>query len=161
MSSITRKTTKTLKEALYDTIHKSPNYSIAAIAEQLDMAESYLYRSALPDPDTEGPNASGVRFPLKKIVPLVLLTGDHQVLDVMEFQVGRVAIPLPRPNGSVTQQEVRTRAMDAVVQFGELMKEINESIADGHINEKEQARIDREGREAIQAICTLLNIHTK
>lgn len=161
MKAITKKTTKTLKEALYDTIHKSPCHSIAAIAEQLDMAESYLYRSALPDPDTDGPNASGVRFPLKKVVPLVLLTGDHQILDVMEFQVGRVAVPLPKPQENQNQDEIRARAMFAVVQFGDLIREVNDSIADGVISEKEQELIDKEGRATIQAICALLSINAR
>ncbi len=155
--SIFKKQTKTLKDAIYETIHHS-DISIGQLAERLDMGESYLYRAALPDPDTDGPNASGVRFPLKKVIPLCRITGDYQVLDVMEHQVGRVAIPLPKPDG-YSKKEIQTKALEAAVEFGELIKEVTSSVEDGTITEKEQQRIDKEGREAIQAICLLLNIN--
>ncbi len=61
---------KTLKEALHNTIHRHPKLSVEAIAEQIGMTTIYLYRAALPDSDTDGPCASGMRFPLKQVVPL-------------------------------------------------------------------------------------------
>ncbi|MGB3209456.1 MAG: phage regulatory CII family protein [Desulforhopalus sp.] len=155
MNSITKHQTKTLKDALYDTIHHNGSLTIEAIAEQLDMTKSYLYRSATPDADTDGERATGVRFPLKQLVPLIRTTGDFQVLDLIEFTLGRVALPLPKI-GSLTTKDVHANALNAVVQFGDLIKEIQISIADGQISEKEQDRIDKEGREAIQAIMLLL-----
>ena len=49
---------------IYRTIHHHDNLSVEAIAEELNMAPSYLARAALPDADMAGANASGVRFPL-------------------------------------------------------------------------------------------------
>ena len=148
----------TLKDALHSTIHRHDSLTVEAIAEQLNMTPSYLYRAALPDPDTDGPNASGVRFPLKQLVPLIRVTGDYQVLDQVEFTLGRVAIPIPKP-GTMTSKDIQANALDAVVQFGELMKELQSSLNDdGKISSREQKRIDKEGREAIQAITLLLSI---
>lgn len=157
MMTISKRYTKTLKDALYDTIHKSNSHSIEGLAEQLDMGVSYLYRAALPDPDTDGPTASGVRFPLKKVVPLCRLTGDYQILDVLEFQVGRVAIPISK-NKNMSQQDVQEKALNAVVSFGKLIEGVHSSSADGVITAEEQTEIDRQGRQAIQAICMLLSL---
>jgi len=156
MNTITRHQTKTLKEALYDTIHHHHSLTVEAIAEQLDMPKSYLYRAALPDMDTDGENASGVRFPLKQLVPLIRTTNDYQVLDLIEFTLGRVAITIPNKN-STTVRDVQDNALSAMVEFGELIKEIQLAIADGNISDKEQERIERDGREAIQAIMLLIN----
>ena len=156
MHTITKQQTKTLNEALYDTIHHHDSLTIEGIAEQLGMTKSYLYRSALADPDTDGEQASGVRFPLKQLVPLIRITSDPQVLDLIEFTLGRVAIPLPK-KGTKTIKCVQQDAMSAMVEFGHLIEEVQSAIADGQIiTAEEQQRIDKEGREAIQAIMLLL-----
>jgi len=155
MKAIYHKLVKTLKQATYDTIHHHPTLSVEAIAEQMGMSASYLYRSATLDPDTDGPDASGVRFPLKQLIPLTRVTGDYQVLDLIEFTLGRIAIPLPQPGkGSTT--DMQTKALNAVVEFGDLIREINFSITDGNISEEDRRRIEREGREAVQSIMVLL-----
>ena len=148
--------TKTLKQALYDTIHHHDSLTIEAIAEQLGMTTSYLYRAATADADTDGDSASGVRFPLKQLVPLIRCTGDTQALDLIEFTLGRVAIPLPKKS-SITPDNVRQNAMTAMSEFGDLVREVEGSIKDGQITEQEQQRINKEGREAIQAIMLLLS----
>ncbi len=146
---------KTLKEALYDTIH---GYKLGAkhIAERLNMTQSYLYRAATEDPDTGGSDASGVRFPAKQIVPLISLTDDYQVLDVMEYQVGRVAIKLPKSTSS-KPDEILAASLVSAVEFGEFVKEVHESLKDGQIKPDEQQRIDKEGVEAIQSILSLMS----
>jgi hypothetical protein len=144
---------KTLKDALYTTIHNN-KLSIEAIADPLNMAPSYLYRAALPDPDTDGPNASGVRFPLRQLVPLIRITGDCGVLDLIEFQLGRVAIPIPKHHHDPA--DIQTKAIESVVKIGKLVKGIRDSISDGKISAKEQVLIEKEGREAIQSIMALI-----
>lgn len=156
MRSIFVKQTKTLKQALHDTLHRHPTLSVEAIAEELDMSASYLYRAATPDPDTDGESASGVRYPLKQVVPLTRITGDYQVMDLLEYQLGRVAIPIPR-NDTQPPELTQVNALKAVVKFGELMKEIQESLLDHKITEDEQARIDKGGMMAIQSIMLLLS----
>ncbi len=149
---------KTLKEALYATIH-SGRYPISRLAEELDMAESYLYRVALPESEdlNDRRAQSGVRFPLKKLVPLTRFTRDFQILDVVEFQCGRVAVPIP----TETEQQPKDmyeKALDAVVKFGDLMKAIHTAVEDDTITCDEQQRIDAEGREVMKAIAAMICI---
>ena len=145
----------TIKDALHNTIHRHDSLTVEAIAEQLNMTPSYLYRAALPDPDTDGPNASGVRFPLKQLVPLIKVTGDYQVLDTIEQLLGRVAVPVAL-NSSVTIKELQVSAINAASEFGEVMKEINDSIKDNKITDDERERIEKESWQAIQAIMQVI-----
>lgn len=160
MKSIYYHQVKTLKQAIYDTIHHHETLSVAAIAEQIDMAPSYLYRAATLDPDTEGPEVSGVRFPLKYLMPLVRVTGDFQILDLIEFSLGRVAIPIPKPEKTNTS-DLQTKALNAVIEFGDFIKAVTLSIQDGTITCDEQQKLEREGNEAIQAIMILLSQKSK
>ncbi len=157
MNSLVKKQTKTMKECLYDTLHHHDTLSIEAIAEELDMTKSYLYRTALPDMDMDGEKATGVRFPLKQLVPLVRVTGDYQVLDQLEWSLGRVAITIPRHDKRSVSDTQKT-ALDATVRFGNLIKEIQQSLDDGVINSAEQQRIDKAGRKLIQEVVSLLSV---
>lgn len=145
---------QTLKDALHDTIHRHPTLSVSAIAEQLNMAESYLYRSALPDPDTDGPNATGARFPLKQLVPLIKITGDFQVLNFIENSLGRVAIEIPDQNAS--GDHLQKQAIKSAAEFGKMMQEISVAIDDGEISKKEKQKICRSGWEAVTAIMQVI-----
>ncbi|MCB2218031.1 MAG: hypothetical protein KQH59_18365 [Desulfobulbaceae bacterium] len=146
---------KTLKEALYNTIHRHPELTISAMAEQLNMAESYLYRSALPDQDTDGPEASGVRFPLKQLVPLIRLTGNFQALDLIENSLGRVAIPIPAAD-KIDVDRLQSKAIHSASEFGRLMGEVHNAMLDGTISEKEKQKICRVGWEAVTAIMQVI-----
>lgn len=146
---------RTLKEALYNTIHRHPRLSVEAIAEQLDMAPSYLYRAATPDPDTDGPNASGVRFPLKQLIPLVRATDDFQSLDFIERSLGRVAIPVERLQKTSVASLCRD-AIHASAEFGDLMRELEASCEDGKLSTSERQRIAKEGWEAIRSIMAIV-----
>jgi hypothetical protein len=75
-------------------------------------------------------------------------------VDYIENALGRVAIPIPTP-GKDTQEMCRI-AMQTVKEFGDLMGEFNNSIADGKISTEERNRALKEGYEAIQSIANLL-----
>jgi hypothetical protein len=143
----------TLKECLYQTIHRN-NKPLKAIAEEIGMAESYLTRSALPDPD-ESDTGTGCRFPLKKLIPLIHATGDFAVLDFIELSLGRVAFALPV--GKKDVNGICRLALRSVKEFGELMAAIDKSMADSLLTVQETERIRREGYEAIQTIMTLIH----
>lgn len=147
----------TLKECLYDTIHRNRK-PLKAIAEEIGMAESYLTRAALPDQD-ESDTGTGCRFPLKRLIPLIRATGDFQVLDFIERSLGRVAVPLPDPAKS--SRDIYRLSLQSVREFGELMGTIEKSLEDGKLSEQERETIQREGHEAIQAIVNLLSIIEK
>ena len=157
MTGLVKQHVKTMKEALHDTLHRHPSLSIESIADQLDMAPSYLYRTALPDMDTDGERASGVRFPLKQLAPLIRVTGDYQVLDQIEWTLGRVAVQMPDCKQR-SIKDIQSTALDATVRFGNLIKEIQISIEDGDISQDEQERIDKAGRKLIQEVVSLLSV---
>lgn len=144
----------TLKQALYKTIHHHPRLSVEAIAEELNMAPSYLARAALPDQDMSD-TGSGVRFPLKQLVPLIRTTNDYQVLDYIENSLGRVAVEIPC-DCDTCFPILRDSALTAAAEFGDLMQEITRSCEDGKISTDEKERIVKEGWEAVQAIVKVI-----
>lgn len=143
----------TLKVALYNTIHRSEK-SVEEIAEDIDMAPSYLYRSALPDRDQDENASTGVRFPLKKIIPLVRSTDDYQVLDYIEHSLGRVAFQVP--SSLLTIKSMQEDALRAAAEFGDLMRRISDSCEDGKLTAQEREDVHREGYEAITAIMRIV-----
>lgn len=145
-----RGSSNTLKEALYNTIHGSGK-SIAAIAEELNMSQSYLYKSALPD---DGDDASGVKFPLKQLIPLIRATGDFQVLNYIERSFHRISIPYPAT--SADPDTIQIDAIAAAAEFGDMMREVSTSCAGGRFNRKDRERIHKEGWEAIEAIMRVI-----
>jgi len=142
----------TLRDCLYRTIHRNGK-PLKAIAEEIGMAESYLSRSALPDME-DSETGTGCRFPLKKLIPLIHATDDYSVLDFIEQSLGRVAIHLPKISNDLP--DICRLTMQTVKEFGQLMSEIESSMADGNVNERERSRIRKEGYEAVQAIMNLV-----
>lgn len=144
----------TLKDCLYQTIHRNKK-PLKAIAEEIEMAESYLTRSALPDPD-ESETGTGCRFPLKKLIPLIRASDDFSTLDFIEAALGRVAVKLPAvKTGSL--RDVCRLSLRAVSEFGEVMREVEKSMADQVVTSHEMDRIRDEGYQAIQALLTLMH----
>lgn len=145
----------TLREVLYETIHRDPVKPMKVIAEELGMAESYLTRAALPDPE-EAENGCGCRFPLKKLIPLIQITGNFAVLDHIEHSLGRVAIKLPQ--GEQGMKQVVRLTMTTVKEFGELIAQLDAGMADGSLSDHEISRIEKEGYDAVQAITILMQV---
>lgn len=148
----------TLRECLYATVHRNRK-PLKAIAEEIGVSENYLMRSALPDPE-ESETGSGCRFPLKKLIPLIRVTGDFSVLDLIEDSLGRVAIPIPKATESM--KDVCRLTMKSVKEFGELMANLDAAMTDGKLTDDEIASLQGEGYESVQAITNLLHcIKTK
>lgn len=143
----------TLKDCLYATVHRNRK-PLKLIAEEIGMSENYLTRSALPDPE-ESETGSGCRFPLKKLIPLIRATGDFSLLDHIEQSLGRVAIKAPFP--ASTDADIYRLTMQTVKEFGELMGDLDSSMADGRITDNEIEHVKNEGYDAVQAIVTLLH----
>jgi hypothetical protein len=144
----------TLKDCLYKTIHRNKK-PLKAIAEEIEMAESYLTRSALPDLE-ESDTGTGCRFPLKKLIPLVRTTGDFSTLDFIERSLGRVAVKLPDVKGA-SPSEICRLSLRAVSEFGALMGEVEKSMADQVILQSEIERVREEGYHTIEAILRLIS----
>ena len=145
-----------LKEALHNTIHRHSRLSVAAIAEEVDMTEGYLYKAALPDQDMDSATATGVRFPLKKLIPLIRATQDFQVLDFIEAALGRVAVPLP--DDGVSAEEVQTALCSTIKEFGDVVQITGRALADNRITIAEAGRIKEETWELIRQATLFLHV---
>ena len=143
----------TLKDCLYRTIHRNKK-PLKAIAEEIGMSENYLSRAALPDPE-ESETGTGCRFPLKRLIPLVRATGDYSVLDHIERSLGRVAVNLPTADAG-SLRDVCRLALRAVSEFGDLMREVEKSMADDLVTVAELERVQAEAYQAVAAILRLI-----
>lgn len=145
---------KTIKEALYDVIHRGKK-PLKAIAEEIGVSENYLTRSSLPDQE-DSDTGTGCRFPLKKLVPLVHATGDYSVLDVIEQSVGRFGVLLPPP-GRMPTVGLARMTIKTVAEFSDLMREIECALDnDGKVDSGEAEKIRVEGYHAVQAILEIM-----
>ncbi len=145
---------RTLKEAVRNTIHNHHSLTVEAIAEELGMSPNSLYRWCLPDQDEK--NGTGARFPLKKLAPLVRVTGDFQILDYLENSLGRVAFDIPKKT-CLSLKDVQNLAINAAAEFGDLMTEVAEDYKDDNLTKAEKRAIIKEGWEAITAIVRLIS----
>lgn len=146
----------TLKKVIYNTVHHNDKYSVEGIADRINTSVSYIYRMCLPETDTDGPNASGVPFQLKYLIPLMQATGDYQILHFLCERVDHVAIPIPNPNLS-SSKDLIDQGLTSTVELGDLIKEIQKATEDGTYTEKEKERVVKEGWEAIRAIVSVIN----
>jgi hypothetical protein len=80
-----------LKAVLHSIVHEHGSKSVAELAFELGVSGSYLYRAV----ET---GASGCRFPLDLLLPLIEATADFRVLDYLNFQCQRLSIDMPRAN---------------------------------------------------------------
>lgn len=144
---------KTVREALYDTIHRNTK-PLKVIADELGLSESYLTRAALPDAE-DSDTGTGCRFPLKKLIPLVRSTGDYTVLDTIENALGRVGVALPPPVVA-PPADICMQTMKAVANFGELVRTVYQALADNKIKPQERDQILTEGYKTVQTIMQLM-----
>lgn len=142
-----------LKDHIYQTIHKNRK-PLKLIAYEMDICESYLTKHALPDPE-ERKTGSGCNFPLKRLVDLIKCTGNYEILDHIEEDLGRVGIFLPPPE--MSDRRIYKQAMQTVKEFGQMMSKLDEHMVDGELTGQEIEEITNEGNGAVQAIVTLLH----
>lgn len=139
-----------LKTHLHGTIHRHAK-PVPQIADDLGISASYLYRAALP---CEGETATGCRFPLDLLIPLVRSTGDYQVLDYLEAAVGRVAIALP--HGAAGTRELAGQVCRTISEFGDVARAAGSAIADGRVTKREAESVERESLEVVREIMALV-----
>ena len=82
---------KTLKEAIYQTIHRNPNKSINDIAEECGLSSSSLYRYCA-DEET----SSHAELPLRNLIPILNSTNNDCILDYLDARRGRIAFKIPK-----------------------------------------------------------------
>ena len=135
----------------------NPTDSQYQLAEEVGMSPSYLTRSALPDKDdADDPGlATGCRFPLKKLIPLIRASSDFRLLDYIERSLGRVAFSVPRNRPGF--ERLHAELSKSIKEFGELVKVVGDSLEDGKITDAEREHCTKEGYELIQAVALLLH----
>lgn len=82
---------KTLKEAIYQTIHRNPKKTINDIAEECALSSSSLYRYCA-DEET----SSHADLPLRNLIPILNSTNNDCILDYLDARRGRVAFNIPK-----------------------------------------------------------------
>lgn len=93
---------------------------------------------------------AGSKFGLEDAVKVQLLTGKSPILYAMAAELGEMCIPLPDLHTEVNAQaaaKVSVVAQD----FGKLMSELAEDLADNKISDNELARIEAKWGELIGA----------
>lgn len=144
---------KTVKESLYDTIHRNKK-PLKLIAEEIGVSENYLTRSALPDLE-DSETGTGCRFPLKKLVPLIRATGDYSVLDAIEGSLGRFGVALP-PFAPTPTADICMMTLKVTAEYSETVRAVYQALQDDKITRAESDEIIAKGNKTITSILTLL-----
>ena len=135
---------KTLREALYALVHRSP-LSVPEQASELDLSPSYLYNAANPNLDADGPH-----YQLRHLVRHTQLNQNYIVIDQMEAALGRVAIPLPAGEASAAPVTPKC-VLRLAKEFGDVARECEAALADDdRIDRAEAVRCRQELYELLQ-----------
>jgi hypothetical protein len=118
------------KEALWDTVHRSTKPA-KAIADDLGIHPTTLNKACEEDQLSE--NLSS-----KHLTALVQSADNLACLDYLEEKAGRVAFPIPK----CTDALLGKQTADAIIEFGEWLREQGDAASDGVITSEEFGRID-------------------
>ena len=119
-------------EALAAMLYEMPDQagtSVAYLAKRLGKPASTLGRELNPDD-------AGAKLGLETFVFLSAETGDFAPLDYIETALGRVAFALPPVAGS---SSLHRTLGEAGKEFGELVNQLMTDLADGSLDDVDQA----------------------
>lgn len=139
--------TDRIRQAVHDAIKENPaRLKGEAIAVRMGVATSTLYAWGEPDKAT---------IPLERLVQLVLITGDIRPIVALSSVVGGYYIPRRSAVGVASGELASVRA---VKEFSDVLQDYSMALLDGRVSVKENARIQKDGAEAMQAIAELLEL---
>ena len=104
--------------------------------------------------DEVNPRLTHAKLGLLDAIKLQLFADDYRVLYAMAAELGHACFPLPvldHLDGNCSQS-VATVAKE----FGELMTEVAQGLADGEVNDNELKRLEREAGQLVSALQQLL-----
>jgi len=115
------------------------------------------------DPDTAYKKLMGeanpwnnrAKFGLLDAVRCAKLSGDHSIFKRIMWELGYSCMKL-RSSGQA--DDLKDTATDVTREVGEMIGGIREVLRDGRISSKEAAGIEKETREAVEAILRELNL---
>lgn len=119
----------------------------------IHVTPGYLYESANPFRQDD----RGGYMQARLIIPLAQITGNHVLIDYMERQLGRVAVPLPRMDDTAGRETFEAGCA-AVREFSQALEQFTGALADGHVTREELERLKHEAHESVQATLRLVSI---
>lgn len=135
-----------VSDAAYNTAHDYPGGS-KALSLRLGKAATTLA-------DEVNPNLTHAKLGLLDAIKMQVMSRDYRVLYAMAAELGHASFPLPDLDriDSNCSQSVATLAKE----FGELMAEVAQGLADGDVNDNELKRLEREAGQLVSALQQLL-----
>ena len=140
---------RTLKEAIYDTLHHSAK-PLKAIADEINLAQSTVTRWGLPDDD---PDASGSPMPLRYLLGLTRITGNFAIIEYLCATLGGVFVKIPSGEEG---DDVKT-TLKAIKEAGAWVELSARTMLDGTISDDELAKLVKKGT-CLQALIEQLKI---
>ena len=133
---------------LYKATHKAPSgASSEQIADAIGTSQNFLNQRVNPDYPLR-------HFYIEDIPAFVAVTGDDTPLHFLCEQCGGEFLRMPKVEAKGVP--VHVACMDSGRQFGELMTECSQALADGRITLEESDQLAHAGYEAIHEILRLL-----
>lgn len=137
----------TLKQSLYRLVHQSP-LTVEQQADQLGLSPSYVYNAANPNLDDT------FHYQLRHLIPHTKLTRNLCVVDFIEQQLGRVAVPVVQQLDLYRPASMRVDLLGVATEFGEAAAALKKGLQDGKMSPAETKRFRKELwdviREAVQ-----------
>lgn len=127
----------TLKQSLYQLVHQSP-LSVEQQAEQLGLSPSYVYNAANPNLDET------FHYQLRHLIPHSKLTRNLCVVDFIEQQLGRVAVPVVQQLDLYRPASMRIDLLGVATEFGEAAAALRKGLTDGKMTPAETKRFRKE-----------------
>ena len=135
-------------QILHTALHKAPSgLSVEQVADVLGVSPTTLNIRVHPDYTTR-------HFHIEDMPAFVQSTGDDTPLHFLCEQCGGEFLRMPKVEAKAIP--VHVACMDSVRQFGELMTECAQALADGRITLEESDQLAHAGYEAIHEILRLL-----
>jgi hypothetical protein len=138
--------------AAFQLVHQYPG-GATALAPVLSKTPATLSHEV-------SPNYPTAKLGLADAVALSKWTGDRSVVNAFAAEMGCLVMLLPAlPVGT---DLIAEHTANLAREFGHLMTEVANGMADGAINANELVRIEREGSELVAALqCLLQAVQTK
>lgn len=115
---------------------------VKALAAELKLSPALVYKWCQPW-DADDPDSSGARNPLDRVVDIVRVTGDQEVVNWICHQADGFFTPNPSTEAK-SPTDLLVGAQQLVKEFSDMLEEVSRSVAnDGAITPDEALKIRR------------------
>lgn len=120
-----------------------------------DVAAPHLGKSASTLSHELDPNYKGAKLGLLDALTLTQASGDDRIATAFAAACGGVFLKLPQ-DGSQAGDDTVQHVTRVVGEFGDVLREVSGSTADGQVSDNELVRVQAEALEAIGALQRML-----